>query len=80
VRGLGIALRLAAANLEALPKEMNFTLKTVDLTLNPQTAVSKGILSSMTAEPEITVVNQPFRSSRVLSVSRSEKAWKRRNR
>jgi hypothetical protein len=70
VRGLGIALRLAAANLEALPKEMNFTLKTVDLTLNPQTAVSKGILSSMTAEPEITVVNQPFRSSRVLSVIR----------
>lgn len=34
VRGLGIAARLVATNLDALQKEMNFTLKTVHLTLN----------------------------------------------
>jgi hypothetical protein len=40
VGGLGLAARLVAANLDALEKEMNFTLKAVDLTLNPQMAAS----------------------------------------
>jgi hypothetical protein len=41
--GLGIAARLVATNLDALQKEMDFTLKTVDLALSPQMAASKGM-------------------------------------
>jgi hypothetical protein len=44
VRGLSIAARLVAANLDTLRNEVNFTLKTVDLTLNRTSITSPLVL------------------------------------
>jgi len=47
VRGLSIAARLVAANLDALHKEMDFMLKTVDLSIHswPCPRIFEGWLS-----------------------------------